>query len=296
VADSNIPITGGSGYPVDTRTQADGDHRQVVVQGDATAAYTQTVRTAGDAVVGFAVPAITGTITAADSVVTSVSLIMGPPTGNVSNAVYTGTPTANSSVVLALEGCPTLTFSLTGTFGASMAVEKSFDGGVTYYQTIAYAVPGSTLPKASTAVASTGLGKGVYVADSFGATHVRVRATSYSSGTVTVKMQGATTPGIVYSFAVNPAPLNLTSTSNVSNVAGTTTSTSFLAFAANRSWFSIYNDSTAALYVALGAAASTSQFSVKLGPGGYYENSTFNGNVFGMWDTATGNARVTALG
>ena len=32
--DSNIPITAGSGTNVDTRTMADGEHRQVVVIGD----------------------------------------------------------------------------------------------------------------------------------------------------------------------------------------------------------------------------------------------------------------------
>lgn len=34
MADSNIPVTGGSGYNVDTRTNASGDHRQVIILGD----------------------------------------------------------------------------------------------------------------------------------------------------------------------------------------------------------------------------------------------------------------------
>ena len=34
MADSSVPVTGGSGYNVDTRTNAGGDHRQVIVLGD----------------------------------------------------------------------------------------------------------------------------------------------------------------------------------------------------------------------------------------------------------------------
>lgn len=34
MADSKVPVTGGSGYNVDTRTNTDGDHRQVIVLGD----------------------------------------------------------------------------------------------------------------------------------------------------------------------------------------------------------------------------------------------------------------------
>lgn len=35
--DSNIPITPGTGRNVDTRTEAGGDHRQVIVIGDPSA-------------------------------------------------------------------------------------------------------------------------------------------------------------------------------------------------------------------------------------------------------------------
>jgi hypothetical protein len=54
MADSSIPTP--SGANVDTRTQTGGDHREVIVVGDATAANTQTVGTGGDAVVSISNP------------------------------------------------------------------------------------------------------------------------------------------------------------------------------------------------------------------------------------------------
>lgn len=48
MADSSIPITGGSGYNVDTHTTTNGDHRQVVAMGDATSDSAAKVGTGGD--------------------------------------------------------------------------------------------------------------------------------------------------------------------------------------------------------------------------------------------------------
>lgn len=49
MADSSIRVPAGT--EVDTRTQVGGDHRQVVVVGDATDTYTQTVGATGAALV-----------------------------------------------------------------------------------------------------------------------------------------------------------------------------------------------------------------------------------------------------
>src|SRR3954466_4762841 len=56
------------------------------------------------------------------------------------------------------------------------------------------------------------------------------------------------------------------------NVASSASSVTLLAANAARKSFLIFNDSTASLYVKFGATASVSSFSVKLGPGGYYES------------------------
>lgn len=60
---------------------------------------------------------------------------------------------------------------------------------------------------------------------------------------------------------------------------------------------SVFNDSTAILYLAFAATASTSAFTVKVGAGGYYElpGPVYTGAVSGIWASANGNARVTEV-
>lgn len=56
----------------------------------------------------------------------------------------------------------------------------------------------------------------------------------------------------------------------------------------------IYNDSTKILFVKLGAGASDTSFSAKLGVGGYFEVPFgYAGIVTGIWSTANGFARIT---
>lgn len=78
------------------------------------------------------------------------------------------------------------------------------------------------------------------------------------------------------------------------NVAGSGTAVTLLAANTSRVTASVFNDSTSALYILAGAGASTSNFSVKVLPGGYFEvPAGYRGSLTGLWDTATGNARVT---
>jgi succinate-acetate transporter protein len=62
----------------------------------------------------------------------------------------------------------------------------------------------------------------------------------------------------------------------------------------------VYNDSTAVLYLAYAAAASTSVYSVQIPGGGYYEmpyggQFPYAGAVSGIWASANGAARITEL-
>jgi hypothetical protein len=72
--------------------------------------------------------------------------------------------------------------------------------------------------------------------------------------------------------------------------------TSVAIFASNPSCRgrAVRNDSAAALYLEFGGAATT-ESCVKLDPGDYYEFQAprFAGAVYGIWDSATGYARVT---
>jgi hypothetical protein len=82
-------------------------------------------------------------------------------------------------------------------------------------------------------------------------------------------------------------------TSTNATVVGSATSVTLLAANTSRSSASIYNDSTAVLYVSLTATASTSSFKVVLAAGGYYEvPGGYRGVISGIWASATGNARV----
>lgn len=60
----------------------------------------------------------------------------------------------------------------------------------------------------------------------------------------------------------------------------------------------VFNDSTATLYLLFGANASTTNYTVQIAAGGYYEfpcaNGMYCGEVDGIWSAANGSARVTA--
>jgi hypothetical protein len=89
-----------------------------------------------------------------------------------------------------------------------------------------------------------------------------------------------------------PAPLSSTS----SDVPAAVASTLLLLSSADRAGVTVFNDSSAALYLKLGPAASPSSFTVKMQQDDYYE-VPFNyvGPIYGYWASATGNARVTEI-
>jgi hypothetical protein len=84
-------------------------------------------------------------------------------------------------------------------------------------------------------------------------------------------------------------------TATNASVAGSASAVTLQASNTARESWSCFNDSTATLYVKFGATASTSDFKVKLLPGGYYEMAVpvYTGIITGLWDSATGNARVS---
>lgn len=85
-------------------------------------------------------------------------------------------------------------------------------------------------------------------------------------------------------------------TAAVTSVAGSASSVSLLASNNARVGATIFNDSTALLYIKLGATASTSSFTVKLQQDEYYEVPYgYTAAIDGIWASATGNARITEL-
>jgi hypothetical protein len=57
----------------------------------------------------------------------------------------------------------------------------------------------------------------------------------------------------------------------------------------------VYNDSTAILYMKKGTGVTTSSYFVQVPAGGYFEfpQPCFRGQVTGLWSSATGSARTT---
>lgn len=93
------------------------------------------------------------------------------------------------------------------------------------------------------------------------------------------------------------AELAKPTTGTRTSVAAATGDTPILASNANRKGATIYNDSTAIMYLALGAAAaSTTDYTTQIAAGGYYEvPAAYTGAIRAVWASATGNARVTEL-
>lgn len=117
---------------------------------------------------------------------------------------------------------------------------------------------------------------------------VGVSGTVTVSGTATVS-NGGTFP--VQATETRPG------TSSVTSVASSASSVSLLASNANRRAATIYNDSSADLYVKFGATASSSSFTVKMAANSYFEfpQPCYTGAVDGIWGSATGAARLTEL-
>lgn len=86
-------------------------------------------------------------------------------------------------------------------------------------------------------------------------------------------------------------------TATRTNVAGSASSTTILAANTAREGATVYNDSTAILFLELGsAAASATNYTIQIGPQGYYEVPFgYTGQLTGIWAAANGNARVTEI-
>ena len=86
----------------------------------------------------------------------------------------------------------------------------------------------------------------------------------------------------------------------LANVASSASSVTLFAAATGRvNMRVIFNDSTQVLYVALdGSVASTSNYTVQIAAGGYYElpcpGDVPGGRVTGIWAAANGFARLTS--
>jgi hypothetical protein len=95
----------------------------------------------------------------------------------------------------------------------------------------------------------------------------------------------------------NPAQVTVTPSTSDSaaptSVSASTNSVSLLTANSARKGTTIWNNSTANLFVELGETATTSVFTARLGAGGYYEVPfSYIGAISGIWDAVNGSALV----
>ena len=87
-------------------------------------------------------------------------------------------------------------------------------------------------------------------------------------------------------------------TATVTSVNDTASSISLLASNTSRLGATFFNDSTSTLYLKLGTTASTTSFTTKIDPDGYWElpAPAYTGAIDGIWSAdASGAARITEL-
>lgn len=85
-------------------------------------------------------------------------------------------------------------------------------------------------------------------------------------------------------------------TAAVTNVASSASSVTLFAANANARGRTIFNDSTAILYVKFGTTASVTSYTVQMATNTYFtfpDNALYGGRVDGIWAAANGNARLT---
>ena len=95
---------------------------------------------------------------------------------------------------------------------------------------------------------------------------------------------------------VNPPQIMepTSSTGTPTTVPSSTNSVTILAANSNRKGATFWNESTAILYLQIGAVAAPNSFTAKLLPQGYYELPFhYIGVVSGIWSAINGNVLVT---
>lgn len=86
-----------------------------------------------------------------------------------------------------------------------------------------------------------------------------------------------------------------TQAATAANVNSSATNVTVFAANAGAKYRTVYNDSTAVLYLKFGATASATSYTVQLAAGAYYEfpQPLYGGQVDGIWAAANGAARTT---
>jgi hypothetical protein len=131
------------------------------------------------------------------------------------------------------------------------------------------------------------------------------QTTKINDGTNTATVKAASTAAVTTDTALVVAisPNNTvnvlqakSSTATRTDVASSASSVTIWAANTSRLGATIYNDSNKILYVKFGTTASTTDFTVLMDAGDYYEVPfSYTGRIDGIWSGANGSARLTEL-
>ena len=121
------------------------------------------------------------------------------------------------------------------------------------------------------------------------------QTTKINDGTNTAAVKAASTSAVAADPALAVAPRQA-GTATLSNVGASVTSVTLLAANVARIGATVYNDSTALLYIKFGTTASVTSFTVRVASQGYYEVPFgYTGRIDGIWASANGSARVSEM-
>jgi len=271
---------------------------------------------------------ITNALPAGDNNIGNVDIVTMPAvtsnsdvevTGNITtqNLNLTGAATANSAVETGdLTNGVSGTIQITGTHTGTVTVGITLDGStwVNHY--------GSSIVNMADGTYSNQISSGtngIFRLNIVGVKRFRVQAASAVTGTIVVTIRTSSAHNGLNPITNQKVDLVALSGSSLSagkgnqdsgvrvtfgnendatvaSVAASASNVTLLASDSVRSGASFYNDSTSALYLKYGTTASTSSFTVKIPSYGYFELPipVYYGTIDGIWDSATGNCRVTS--
>lgn len=198
-----------------------------------------------------------------------------------SGTITSATCPGAGCVTLSVAGVGVGAIQITGTWSGTITAQGSVDG-TNYVSAAIVSVPtGATTTTTTT--------NGVWLIGIAGLKSIRLTGTAWTSGTATVTIRAS-------QGTQDTITRITTATTAVSSVAGSASSVACLAANSDRVGATVYNDSTADVYVKLGATASATSFTVKLFQDGFFTIPFgYTGVIDCIWTSATGSARVTEV-
>lgn len=224
-------------------------------------------------------------------------------TGSNLNAVVSGTITAN----IGTSGSLALDATLTGgtqrtkiSDGTNNAALANTTPAGSEYGVIVRNIPSGTQTVTGTVIVTQATAGNLNTTANIGTTGgIALDATLTARLNTLGQKTSANSAPVVLASDQSAIPVKNESatTGTTTTVASSATTVTLLASNPSRKGATFFNDSTVAfLYLKLGATASLTSFTVKIAPSGYYEvPNNYTGIIDGIWNTASGNARITQL-